>query len=202
MNLPQPWERGTGFCLGDLRTPVLGSLEPLHSPLEALELEKRFLSERPRMLQTPTTQLLAGEVLPGFLQAPSDQCVSKELVRLHVGPFAACQDSCPHHELDQNGALCLWPGAGQDALCVLAAVTHQYAPSLPRVTCSKHPLPCRGPQGFSQSFALHSPCCEVGGLLRAPPSTWAVAQLSAAVLGCHFGIAQSYFALLACYGPQ
>lgn len=53
------------------------------------------------MLQTPTTQLLAGEVLPGFLQAPNDYRVSQELVRLRAAPFAARQDSRTHHEPDQ-----------------------------------------------------------------------------------------------------
>lgn len=42
------------------------------SYLGGTQLGKHFLSKHPRMLQTPTTQLLAGEVLPGFLQAPRD----------------------------------------------------------------------------------------------------------------------------------
>lgn len=42
------------------------------STLGGTQLGKHFLSKRPHMLQTPTPQLLAGEVLPGFLKAPSD----------------------------------------------------------------------------------------------------------------------------------
>lgn len=48
-------------------------------------------------------------------------------------------------------------------------------------------------QGFSQSFALCRPCYGVGALLRAWLNVWAGARLGTAVLGCHFGIAQSGF---------
>lgn len=68
------------------------------SALGGTQLGKHFLSKRPRVLQTPTTQLLAGEVLPGVLQAPSDSCVSQEPMMLRAVPFAARQDSCTHHD--------------------------------------------------------------------------------------------------------
>lgn len=80
------------------------------SALGGTQLGKRFLSKRPRVLQTPTTQLLAGEVLPGVLQALRDSCASQEPMRLHAVPFAARQDSCTHH--DPSFAAGLWLAAG------------------------------------------------------------------------------------------
>lgn len=103
---------GTGntFLLWALEDTCAWEPRAPSSTLGGTQLGKHFLSKRPRMLQTPTTQLLAGEVLPGFLQAPSDECVSQEPARLRAVPFAACQDSGTHHEPDQHGALLLGCG--------------------------------------------------------------------------------------------
>ena len=157
-----------------------------------------FLSKSPCVLQTPTTQLLAGEVLSGFLQAPVISVCPRNQWGFVLCPVQLIKTHVP--TVNQTGFAVGW-----DALCTLGAVMPWHAAEtasfLCWVTCSNHPLLCRGPQDFLQRFAPHGPCCGVGALLRAWSSTWAGARLGAAVLGWHFGIAQPCFALMACSGP-
>lgn len=115
------------------------------------------------------------------------------------------QDPCTFQKPDQlccwavtccRVGYCLCPGR-----CDTSASPGTASPPC-WVTCFSHPLPCRGPQGFSQCFALYRPCYGVDALLRARSSLGAGARLGAAVLGCHFGMARSLFALMACSEPR
>jgi len=144
------------------------------STLRGTHPGNRFLSKHPRMLPTPTPQLLAGEVLLGFLQAPSDQRVSQEPGRLRAMPFAAPRDPQSQQEPEQHSPCC-------SAGCSVAPGSN-ISPMLEEVF-----YPSRRPQVMLWRRWSWS-------------HIWAGARLSAAVLGCHLGTAQTCFELMSCSG--